>query len=63
VKIWQAYEKNNREGTVIFVDLHRLYINYIKISGIRSSNGVYPVWKCVCTISGYHTQAIYDVKW
>ena len=24
---------------------------------------MYPVWKCVCTISGYHTQAIYDVKW
>ncbi|CAF1341544.1 unnamed protein product [Adineta steineri] len=44
VKIWQAYEKNNREG-------------------IRSSNGIYPVWKCVCTISGYHTQTIYDVKW
>ncbi|CAF0932578.1 unnamed protein product [Adineta ricciae] len=31
--------------------------------GIRSPSGVYPVWKCVCTISGYHTQAIYDVKW
>jgi hypothetical protein len=31
--------------------------------GIRAINGVYPVWKCVCTISGYHTQAIYDVKW
>ncbi|CAF3358431.1 unnamed protein product [Rotaria sp. Silwood1] len=31
--------------------------------GIRSTNGVYPVWKCVCTISGYHKQPIYDVKW
>ena len=31
--------------------------------GIRSTNGVYPVWKCISTISGVHTQAIYDVKW
>ncbi|CAF1586487.1 unnamed protein product [Rotaria magnacalcarata] len=31
--------------------------------GIRSPNGVYPVWKCVCSISGYHKQPIYDVNW
>ncbi|KAK7794482.1 hypothetical protein R5R35_004706 [Gryllus longicercus] len=22
-----------------------------------------PVWKCVCTLSGYHTRAIYDISW
>ena len=22
-----------------------------------------PVWKCVCTLSGYHTRTIYDVDW
>lgn len=22
-----------------------------------------PVWKCVCTLSGYHTRTVYDVAW
>lgn len=22
-----------------------------------------PVWKCVCTISGYHNRCIYDISW
>jgi cytosolic iron-sulfur protein assembly protein CIAO1 len=22
-----------------------------------------PVWKCVCTLSGYHSRAIYDISW
>ena len=22
-----------------------------------------PVWKCVCTLSGYHNRDIYDVNW
>ena len=22
-----------------------------------------PLWKCVCTVSGYHTRPIYDVDW
>ena len=22
-----------------------------------------PVWKCVCTLSGYHTRTIYDISW
>ncbi|XP_074106005.1 putative cytosolic iron-sulfur protein assembly protein Ciao1 isoform X1 [Cotesia typhae] len=22
-----------------------------------------PVWKCVCTLSGYHTRTVYDVDW
>ncbi|XP_051161441.1 probable cytosolic iron-sulfur protein assembly protein Ciao1 isoform X1 [Leptopilina boulardi] len=22
-----------------------------------------PVWKCVCTLSGYHTRTIYDIDW
>ena len=22
-----------------------------------------PVWKCVCTLSGYHSRTIYDVDW
>lgn len=22
-----------------------------------------PVWKCVCTLSGYHTRSIYDITW
>ncbi|KAI4500892.1 hypothetical protein M0802_004103 [Mischocyttarus mexicanus] len=30
--------------------------------GISTTNNE-PVWKCVCTLSGYHTRAIYDVDW
>ena len=22
-----------------------------------------PVWKCVCTVSGYHKRDIYDISW
>lgn len=22
-----------------------------------------PSWKCICTLSGYHTRTIYDVAW
>jgi len=22
-----------------------------------------PVWRCVCTLSGYHNRDIYDVNW
>ena len=22
-----------------------------------------PAWKCVCTLAGYHTRAVYDVDW
>ena len=22
-----------------------------------------PVWKCVCTLSGYHSRDIYDISW
>ena len=30
--------------------------------GIATPNGD-PAWKCVCTLSGYHTRAVYDVDW
>ncbi|NXU90903.1 CIAO1 protein, partial [Xiphorhynchus elegans] len=26
-------------------------------------NGSDPTWKCVCTLSGYHSRTIYDVSW
>lgn len=22
-----------------------------------------PTWKCICTISGYHSRCVYDVDW
>ena len=22
-----------------------------------------PVWKCVCTLSGYHSRTVYDISW
>lgn len=22
-----------------------------------------PVWKCICTLSGFHTRTIYDISW
>ena len=22
-----------------------------------------PVWKCICTLSGYHTRSVYDISW
>lgn len=22
-----------------------------------------PVWKCVCTLSGYHNRDVYDISW
>ncbi|CAL1275944.1 unnamed protein product [Larinioides sclopetarius] len=28
-----------------------------------STNGGDPTWKCVCTLSGYHERAIYDISW
>lgn len=30
--------------------------------GIPTSGGE-PVWKCVCTLSGYHNRDIYDISW
>ena len=30
--------------------------------GIATSTNE-PVWKCVCTLSGYHTRTIYDISW
>ncbi|KAL2735751.1 putative cytosolic iron-sulfur protein assembly protein Ciao1 isoform X3 [Vespula squamosa] len=33
--------------------------NTIGISTINNDS----VWKCVCTLSGYHTRTIYDVDW
>ncbi|NWI88569.1 CIAO1 protein, partial [Pitta sordida] len=26
-------------------------------------SGTDPTWKCVCTLSGYHSRTIYDVSW
>ncbi|NXT29704.1 CIAO1 protein, partial [Syrrhaptes paradoxus] len=26
-------------------------------------SGTDPTWKCICTLSGYHTRTIYDVAW
>ncbi|XP_053257469.1 probable cytosolic iron-sulfur protein assembly protein CIAO1 [Podarcis raffonei] len=26
-------------------------------------NGTDPTWKCICTLSGFHTRTIYDVAW
>ncbi|NXK39298.1 CIAO1 protein, partial [Piprites chloris] len=28
-----------------------------------SCSGTDPTWKCVCTLSGYHSRTIYDVSW
>lgn len=30
---------------------------------INSGTGDDPTWKCVCTISGYHQNTIYDISW
>lgn len=32
-------------------------------AGIAVSPNGQSVWKCVCTLSGYHTRTIYDVDW
>lgn len=31
-------------------------------TGIPTPNNE-PVWKCICTLSGYHTRTIYDIDW
>lgn len=31
-------------------------------TGVATPNNV-PVWKCICTLSGYHTRTIYDIDW
>lgn len=31
-------------------------------AGIATPDNL-PVWKCVCTLSGYHTRTIYDIDW
>lgn len=28
-----------------------------------ATKGKHPSWKCVCTLSGYHSRAVYDVRW
>lgn len=30
--------------------------------GIETADGN-PKWKCVCTLSGYHDRAVYDISW
>ncbi|RLU23051.1 hypothetical protein DMN91_005329 [Ooceraea biroi] len=31
-------------------------------TGVATPNNE-PVWKCICTLSGYHTRTIYDIDW
>ncbi|ORX82309.1 WD40 repeat-like protein [Basidiobolus meristosporus CBS 931.73] len=31
--------------------------------GIRSFSNSLPTWKCICTLSGFHSRAIYTVSW
>ncbi len=31
--------------------------------GVPVPDGERYVWKCVCTLSGYHTRSVYDVDW
>ncbi|MGH0145367.1 UNVERIFIED_CONTAM: hypothetical protein FKN15_032149 [Acipenser sinensis] len=26
-------------------------------------NGTAPTWKCICTLSGFHSRSIYDISW
>ena len=30
--------------------------------GIATPDNV-PVWKCICTLSGYHSRSVYDISW
>ena len=48
VKIWQEYPIDNAEGVV----------NPVKF-GMKKD----PVWKCVTTLSGFHTRCVYDIAW
>jgi len=49
VKIWQEYSPENQEGDIG---------NSSKL-GMKKD----PTWKCICTISGYHSRCVYDVDW
>ena len=31
-------------------------------TGVPTPDGD-PVWKCVCTLTGYHTRDVYDISW
>lgn len=31
--------------------------------GVACPDGKTPVWKCVCTLSGFHSRAVYDISW
>ena len=48
VKIWQEYALDNEEGVKNSVQF-----------GMKKD----PVWKCVTTLSGFHTRCIYDIDW
>lgn len=50
IKIWKEYSPENPEG---------LQGNLNRTTGMKKD----PIWKCVCTISGYHTRCVYDVDW
>ena len=42
--------------------LENYIIHLLFLTGDGKS-GKDPVWKCVSTLSGYHTRTIYDVDW
>jgi len=48
VKVWQEYASDNEEGVKNSVQF-----------GMKKD----PVWKCVTTLSGFHTRCIYDIDW
>ena len=48
VKVWQEYALDNEEGVKNSVQF-----------GMKKD----PVWKCVTTLSGFHTRCIYDIDW
>ena len=50
IKIWKEYSPENEEG---------ILGNLNKTISMKKD----PIWKCVCTISGYHTRCVYDVDW
>jgi len=39
-----------------------MYVHVCAVSGVITKAN-HSAWKCVVTLSGYHTRPIYDVRW
>ncbi|KAJ6653257.1 hypothetical protein lerEdw1_009421 [Lerista edwardsae] len=77
VRIWRQYKPGNEQGQgapptgterlLLFQEVNPpgeagKSSSSLSIAGVAFSS-TDPTWKCICTLSGFHTRTIYDVAW